>query len=233
MIGTEKLTFAAARAVADLFRPDSAVGIADERPLELLKLKDACDITCPYYRYLYVLAHNFAPISVVEIGTYVGTSAAHLAHGYGRGNLVTTIDVNPDAGAHADALGYANIFAVTGDSTLVGVRLVADCTRGRFGQVDMLFIDGNHTFNQAWGEYVMYRELVRDGGLILVDDANLEMDGDEMNVFWECVPEPKARVDWLHATGFGIIEKVDAMEVPSWKQAIGTAAPMIRSRRRS
>lgn len=224
------LTFYSAITVADLLRPNAAVGLADERPPQLRALRDAEDPTCPYYRFLYAIATMFDPIDTIEIGTYVGTSAAHLAHRSRdlRDALsVVTIDSNPSAKEHVDRLGYRNIMSICEDSTLA---------RKRFSwgsQFDVLFIDGNHTFNQAWGEYTLYRDLIRDFGLILVDDANLEMDGDEMNVFWECIPEPKARADWLHATGFGIVQKSNLITPPSFEQVSRIARPMIESRRKA
>ena len=221
----DPLTFGNAIAVAELMRPNAAVGLLDERPPELRALRDADHPTCPYYRFLYAISHLFAPIDAIEIGTYVGTSAAHLAHG--TAGKVVTIDSNPDAKAQVDALGMANITAVTMDSTDAKEKW----WDARF---DVLFIDGNHTFNQAWGEYFLYRQLVLDGGLILFDDVNLEMDGDEMNVMWDLIPEPKHRADWLHATGFGIVQKVDkiSVSVPSWAQAMKIAKPMIEARRK-
>lgn len=220
------LTFEGAVAVADMLRPNAAVGLPDDRPPELRALRDAEHPTCPYYRFLYAIAHMFRPITAVEIGTYVGTSAAHLAIG-GR-NMVTTIDINPDAIEQVCKIRVAGIQPITGDSTTVGERLLR--AERKF---DVLFVDGNHTFNQAWGEYRMYRQLVRDGGVMLFDDVNLEMDGDEMNVFWEMIPERKVRADWLHATGFGIVEKNDSAYVDSWPTVMRIARPMIESRRKT
>jgi len=195
---------------------------ADTRPQRLRDLRDAMHPTCPYYRFLYELGKQFGPLDVIEIGTYVGTSAAHFAE---SGGDVITIDINPDAKRQVDALGYPNIVAMTGDS----LRVIEKPFSERY---DVLYIDGLHNFSQAHREYFHYRQLVREGGLMIFDDVNLEMDGDEMNVLWDAIPEPKHRLDHLHTTtGFGIVEKT-RMSVTDPATAYDLAAPIIKSRQR-
>ena len=193
---------------------DAAVALAklypepvDDRPAKLRELRDAQHPTCVYYRFLHDLVDKWGPLDVIEIGTYVGTSAAHLAlrnTGCGVDGYVITIDINPDAKRCVDELGIPNIRAITGDSHAI-YHLSPTLA---LPTVDVLYVDGQHTFNRAWGEYGLYRQRVRDGGLMIFDDVGLEMDGDEMNVFWDAIPERKVRVDHLHPnTGFGIVEK--------------------------
>lgn len=225
MHGRASTDFETACALAESLRPPlPGHQMPDLRPLELRKLADAEHPTCLYYQYLHLLANWFQPLTAVEIGTHAGTSAAHLAHGHD--GSVITVDNNPAATAAVNALGYRNIKAHTADSSEAGAALFMNGVK-----CDVLYIDGNHTFNQAWGEYVLYRRLVRNGGLILIDDVDLEMDGDEMNVMWSLIPEPKMRADWLHATGFGIVKKVDAIDVPPWAKAVRIATPLIETAR--
>lgn len=193
------------------------------RQPELRDLRDATHSTCVYYEFIDTLVCRRRPIDVIEIGTYVGTSAAHFAFSnyvkvhddesvvgspsttlYGQ---VTTVDINPDAKRCVEevcsALKIPNIRALTGNSLELVEFFAAEKAL-----VDVLFIDGLHNFSQAYREYFHYRQFVREGGLILVDDAGLAMEGDEMNRFWNLIPEPKVRVDHLHPNvGFGIVEK--------------------------
>jgi predicted O-methyltransferase YrrM len=219
------------------------LSLLDTRGEALTLLPDASDPSCLYYAFLHHLVSKHAPIDVIEIGTYRGTSAAHFAHGnlgcmdlhegtHVRGH-VTTIDINPDAercvrDLHLD---LTNVTALTGDSFVVFDR-VAPNWRSHNVKVDVLFIDGEHTFARAYAEYWLYREFVREGGLILFDDAGLPMDGDEMNVLWDFIDEPKLRVDHLHAgCGFGIVERRDR-DVLSVHQVINRANAEIRARRK-
>ena len=221
--------------VVDLARsiPDSA----DSRPTRLRELRDAEHPTCLYYRFLHDLVDKWGPLDVIEIGTYVGTSAAHLAvcnyaatGGVMTFGQVTTIDVNADAKRCVDELAIPNIRALTGDS-----HAAVDRVKALLGgdKVDVLYVDGNHTFTRAYGEYYLYRPLVREGGLMIFDDVGLEMDGDEMNVMWDMIPDPKCRVDHLHPnTGFGIVEKREGTNVLTPLAVMERAAPIITSRRR-
>lgn len=200
----------------------------DTRPLWLKEMPHACDPQARYYLYLYqLIARLGPPLDCVEIGTYIGTSAAHLAvrngEEGGRGGLVVTIDINPDAArqvlrrvpAH-DCL--AQIATITDDSTYAWDRARVRCLG-----YDVLYVDGNHTFNQAYGEYYLYRQLLKPGGVMLFDDVGLQMATNEMEVFWDFVVDPKARLDYLHHTGFGIAVKDPAVEVLPWKAVIKEA----------
>lgn len=213
----------------------------DIRPQVLKDLRDAMHPTCPYYNFIHEFVSRLAPLDVIEIGTYVGTSAAHFAwgntHYVGREGTVqvqgdvVTVDINPDAKRCVTetsiAIGRSNIHAITGDSLSEGV--LGFLSNGKF---DVLYIDGIHNFSQAYREYFHYREFVREGGLILIDDVGLEMDGDEMNVLWDFIPEPKQRLDHLHTTGFGIVEKT-TMTVPHPTLAMIAAMPIIKSRQKA
>lgn len=207
----------------------------DERQERLRVLRDAERSECLYYRALDAIVDNWGPLDVIEIGTYVGTSAAHLAvQNYNRNaaivfGKVITIDINPDAAGRVRDLGFNNIYPVTGDSHAM-IDRVTDMLAGDL--VDILYIDGNHTFAHAWGEYYLYRQLVREGGLILFDDVGLPMDGDEMNVLWDLIPEPKERVDHLHpGSGFGIVEKRNHVVVPTPAQASDLSYAPIMAKR--
>lgn len=180
-------------------------------------LKAASDPAGLYYRFLYELSKPEGeghPRFAVEIGTYTGGSAAHMA---ALGCRVLTIDSNPNAARLAARFGMPNLEAVTSDS----MAFIGDLAS--YPPIDILFIDGNHTFNQAYGEYEGYRRRVRDGGVILFDDLALPMATREMEVLWEFIPDPKVRLDSLHSTGFGAAVKDPSVRVPPWEEIITRA----------
>lgn len=195
----------------------------DDRPGGLTVLRDATHPTTLYYRFLYELCRRHTPLAVLEIGTYCGVSAAHMAWGNPQGSVVT-VDIQSDAKVQVDRIGLPNVFAITHDSSRA--RPLLD---GRM--FDLIYIDGWHDFNQTYGEYVLFRDLLRDGGLMIFDDVGLPMAGDEMNVFWEFVVDPKVRLDYLHPnTGFGVMQKDPAVTPPPWSAVIDRAGAEIARR---
>jgi len=187
--------------------------IPDDRPGWLLDMPSARDNTAYYYPFFYQLAKR-GPFKMLEIGTYLGTSSAHMAYGakVGKGGQVYTIDVNPGATQCAEEVARAadlELTPVTGDALAIAKSFKP------FGPFDILFIDSNHNFNQAYSEYVQYRPLVRDGGAIFFDDISLDMANCEMDVLWEFIVDPKRRLDPLHYTGFGVATKDPAVRPPS------------------
>jgi predicted O-methyltransferase YrrM len=112
--------------------------------------------------------------------------------------------------------------AIYGDSATV-----VDAARGH-GPYDLLYIDALHDFNHAYGEYVLYREFVVDGGMIFFDDLDLDMATGDMQILWDHVVDPKSKLPGLHVTGFGVAVKDPAVRPRPWQEVID-AVEMQRS----
>lgn len=185
--------FASLVALADQLRP----AVQDDRPEWIKRLATPPDDVALYYRFLYGLAKVLAAPFIVELGTWMGASAAHFALGNPK-SKVFTIDREPQAIARVSSLGIPNVTAVLSDSIAAAERVRTEAP------IDVLFIDSEHTLKQAKSEYDTYRPLVRDGGLILVDDIRINP---ELEKFWLDVDDPKIELNHLHHTGFGVIVK--------------------------
>jgi predicted O-methyltransferase YrrM len=169
----------------------------DDRPPWMLALTYANDE--PYYRFFHEMAKKLAPLRILEIGTSFGTSAAHLAYA-NRGGHATTIDIDARSAAWVDGFGLDNLTAMTVDSASAMAAIE------RSGPFDVLFIDSRHEFEQCRREYLHYRNVVRDGGIIFFDDIHLDHG---MERAWAMVADPKVDLSGqLHYTGFGAC-KVD------------------------
>ena len=129
-------------------------------------------------RFLYGLARGLRPRRVLELGTHLGISAAHLgralartdAEGRGHGELVT-LEGAPAladlARAHLDALAIGDrVEVVTGRfaDTLPGVL----ASRGPF---DLVFIDGHHEEEAAFAYATQIRARLAPGALVVLDDV--------------------------------------------------------------
>lgn len=174
--------------------------LEETRPEWLRNLPHARDDDARYYRFFWELSKLCGPLNALEIGTDKGVAAAHLA-GPHPGSHVVTIDHNPACKERVMELGQRNILPLTMDSTLAAQHDFV--TRG--APYDVIFIDGNHTYNQATGEYALYRPFLREGGLMFFDDIDLRMETLEMQQFWREIEQPKLKLPKLHHTGFGVV----------------------------
>lgn len=162
----------------------------------------------PYYSFLYHLCQEMKPEKMVEIGTECGIGCIHMALGNPNGN-VTTIDVHD---MHELVEGYSffkdihNIEMVVGDSTVEHARFADE-------SIDLLFIDGDHRYAYAKADYDLWYQKVKTGGLILLDDTQLD---EEMERFWEEIQEPKIDLSIIRrkdeyrpgrGAGFGVVLK--------------------------
>jgi predicted O-methyltransferase YrrM len=165
--------------------------IPDERP-EWLKIL-LTDRDNPYHLFLFEVARRVRPGLSWEIGSCEGAGAGHLGEGCREGRVIT-VDILPEAKAKVDALMVPNVVALASDSLAV-----LDLVKWK-PQIDLLFIDGEHSRARVEAECAGYFPLVKEGGLILFDDIHLTGD---MSAMWEAIPYPKVELNYLHFSGFG------------------------------
>lgn len=177
---------------------------ADPRPAWL---KQACDepmAVASYYLFLYELARLASPEVIIETGTRRGHSAVQFAAGAPAAK-VYTIDILESSKADVARFPVQNVVALTGDSTAL-----ADQIRAMAPVCDILLLDSDHSYRVSRAEYLAYRPLVRDGGIILLDDININP---ELKRSWAEVVDPKIEATHLHYMGFGIAVKDDSRKV--------------------
>lgn len=213
-------------------RLDAIKDIADEvvrdydelsllRPQWLRDLPAALDTREKYYLFLWELLVRTStfydrPGNCVEIGTRQGTAALHMAHALSQPfvpgsnttiGTVLTVDIEPGCKPLVEGIaaknGIKNLVAMTADSSKAVIH----------GTIDLLFIDGNHTFVSAFGDYVRFRPRVKEGGLIVFDDTRLTP---EMTEAWNRITDPKIELPNLHYMGFGVAVKSSSAPQPIW-----------------
>ena len=181
--------------------------VTDDRPEWLKAMPSAMEEGITqfgrYYRFFWEIAKRWKPGRILEIGTYKGSSIAHFAAGNPEGKCVT-VDIEIQASILANELKLPNLLAITGDSGLSVDRCKI------LAPYDVLFIDGLHDFNHCYGEYCLYRPLVKHGGFIFFDDIHIHK---EMEVAWEYIIDEKHDISNLHWTGFGMCQ-VDQNQTP-------------------
>jgi predicted O-methyltransferase YrrM len=117
---------------------------------------------------LEVLVRSTGGRRVLEVGTFVGTSAAWMARGLAAGGRIDTLEADP---ARADAA--ERFFARAGIAGAITVhRGCADATLPALSPgYDLCYIDADKTGYPAYLEHTV--RLVRPGGLVVADNVLL------------------------------------------------------------
>lgn len=122
------------------------------------------------------------PQQIFEFGTYTGESTLVMAHNTPTDTRITTIDLDPNArDTHVHGLGVGGFRRFT-----VGAAFVATAAAAKIdqrygdtrtfdyapfrGQIDLIYIDADHTYEFAKADTASALTMLRPGGAILWDD---------------------------------------------------------------
>jgi len=127
-----------------------------------------------HFHVLYDIAKLFSgPINYVEIGCYEGASACLMTQ---RPNTnVISIDTGTPI-APATAIANVSRHNVLGNrfeyiqGSSHDINIVNRIRNSVTGGIDILFIDGGHSFADATQDFEMYSGMVKPGGYIVFDD---------------------------------------------------------------
>ena len=157
----------------------------------------------PYYRFLNLLANYMVANLSVELGLCGGGGSLHLAM---AGGFVVGVDIALDYQANIRWMkrNYSNFNFLHGNSVNS-----AQTIYNAFGEIDILFIDTTHTYEQTMAEYNAYKPFLSHRAVICLDDLFRQ----GMDRVWAEMPKNKLRLDFLHPSqsptdgGFGVIWK--------------------------
>jgi len=155
-----------------------------------------------------------APENIAEIGTYLGGTCAILCEI--ASGICISIDLPEGPFGSLDQAScekrnnhlkklYPNFTGILGDSRK---RLTAELLRGlllKKNKLDLLFIDGDHSYEGVKKDYMMYREFVRPGGAIAFHDVgdtkNHKNVGCEVPKLWKELKGKKIEFNAHHPWG--------------------------------
>ena len=138
-----------------------------------------------HYHVLYDIANAFGDkkINYVEIGAYAGASSCLMMQRLNT--TIISIDLGepmPKAVVFENVINYKNnnnyYKYIQGNSQLVETKnqVIETLSNSRIlgysNKIDVLFIDGDHSFNGVLADFTMYRDLVNIGGYVIFDDYN-------------------------------------------------------------
>lgn len=166
----------------------------------------------PYYKLFYLIAKEFEPNFVVELGAYRAGGAGHFAVGNPK-SLVATIDMHKDMPQQADdkaaCLRHSrmipNLFYInkcTVDNlpfNNYGYECAIDDIKAYNKPIDILFIDAWHDEKYTKREWELYSPLLADEALVICDDlTNNAGQFAGMEEWWEAFPYDKFLDDRVH-----------------------------------
>jgi predicted O-methyltransferase YrrM len=108
---------------------------------------------------------------VLEIGTAQGGTTFLLSRAIPSTKWILTIDLMP---RHSSVLRFLNAPKCTFHS--LGGSSIAPCTLRRVAtllgseKVDLLFVDGDHSYEGVMADFQLYRSWIRPGGLVVFHD---------------------------------------------------------------
>lgn len=153
-----------------------------------------------YYRFLYKLTEWWQPKLSVELGVCGGGGSLYLSRGYPDGKVVG-VDVSVE---YPDNLAYVQAtcpnFTFLREDSIKAAEIV-------IGEVDILFIDTVHTYEQTMAEFNAWLPHLNGSSIVVLDDLYR----DNMEQAWIELPGQHFRMDDLHIGGsptdggFGVI----------------------------
>lgn len=138
-----------------------------------------------HYHILFDIANTFGDnkINYVEIGAYAGGSSCLMLQRLNT--TIISIDLGepmPKAVVFENIIEYKNnnnyYKYIQGNSQIIETKnqvietLSNSRVLGYTNKIDILFIDGDHSFNGVLADFNMYCDLVAVGGFIVFDDYN-------------------------------------------------------------
>lgn len=151
-----------------------------------------------YYRWLALAVRATQPKQVLELGTYLGVSALMMYMELPAKSRLTTVDIrrDPESFIPPEVYGDARFRFEAGDCLNLQIYL------HKPEAIDFLFIDTDpHTEEQIAAEWSLYKPLLADGCLVVLDDIGTMQD------FWNGLPYRKVDLTGLcHVSGFGAFE---------------------------
>ena len=203
----DQLTIDAEKADRPVFKLPSSSGL----PPEFIRL-------CPWEMELLFIIARRARVGILEIGRYSGGSTFLLACANAE-VPIHSIDIRPQDDERLRQLFAThnvgqNVSLIVGDSTNQPCDSV--------GQIDLLFVDGDHSYEGCLADIRNWYDAVIPGGVLLFHDSYADTDGQEVQ---------DAIMDFLAESGDGLEVVISPLIGASyWRYARGSMA-CLRKRR--
>lgn len=166
--------------------------------------------------FLFVLFRALRPETYVELGVQNGASLIAAASAVATYQLRSTALVGIDSWKGDEHAGYYNgdslhrdlskYFACTFPYVRLELAFFSEAlTRFATGSVDILHIDGLHTYDAVRGDFTSWFDRVSSNGIILLHDIAVEDRGFGVYRLWNELKEHFTTLEFRHSFGLGVV----------------------------
>lgn len=168
--------------------------------------------------FAYDLIKHHAPKQVVELGTHLGCSLFSMAQAVKDFKLNTKLDAvdtwkgDEHAGFYPEEI-FKRVQEIRAEFY---PKLKINLVRSTFGQavkkyknksIDLLHIDGRHTYEDVKEDFETWFDKVSDDGIILFHDISVRQWGFGIYKLWEELKKKYKTIEFGHSFGLGVLYK--------------------------
>lgn len=171
------------------------------------------------YKYFgYDLVRNLKPRRIVELGTHLGCSLFSLAQATHDGRLKTQLDAIDSwlGDKHSSLYGENILLRVVEIKKACYPKVNINLVRKTFNQaakdcpdnsIDLLHIDGLHTYKAVKHDYETWFPKVRQNGIILLHDISVRKWGFGIYKLFDQIKKSFKTIEFTHSYGLGVVFK--------------------------
>ncbi len=164
----------------------------------------------------YDLIRNIRPKVIVELGTYKGTSLFSFSQAVLDGKLRSKIYAIDcwEGEDHTGRYGSDILKNVRYISNNIYKKINISLVKKYFddavlsfkdNSIDLLHIDGMHTYEAVKNDYLKWSPKVKDDGVIMLHDIDVLSRGFGVHKLWKEIKEKQNTISFHHSEGLGLI----------------------------
>lgn len=190
-----------------------------------------------HLHFAHWLVSRTRPDTLVELGTHTGNSFFAFCDGVKRAGLQTrcTAVDTWQGDAHASFYDESVYNGVKAHVAKAGFEGFATLKKMTFDEalaetpdasVDILHIDGFHTYEAVKHDFTTWRPKMRHGGIVLFHDTSIQRDGFGVEQFWnELLAAGHDGFNFPHSCGLGVLIVQNPGETPiTLREKLGLSA---------
>ncbi|GMK43315.1 hypothetical protein PghCCS26_04420 [Paenibacillus glycanilyticus] len=217
----------------NFYRPTFAADSAPEIPTAVL----VGGAWSGHRRFAYDIVRYAKPKTIVELGTFYGTSFFSFCQAVQDARIQTkcyAVDTW-QGDVHTGPYGHLNIFQnvhsfnsrqFSAFSTLLRTTFDEALALFQDNSIDLLHIDGCHTYEAALHDFTSWLPKLSPNGIILFHDIVVKLPTFGVHVLWEQLSAVYPHFQFAHSNGLGVLFPKGCTE--SFKEVIDNQNLLVR-----